>query len=176
MEEKKMIIEFTGLKLGKHEYKFQIPRDFFQESSYNEITLIQGDVIVSFDKRENMMELEAHFDLIYEFPCDRCGEDYQHPMQFEEKVIYKIGDEAQSTDEIINIGKNDYQIILDNLFFEWLIINLPMQRVHPDKEDGSEGCPAELLEKLEQVLGSETYEEEQIDERWSALKDLLTKK
>lgn len=176
MNKEMYFIDFTGLKLGKHTFNFEITNDLFSETHYEDLKIIKSDVQSVFEKKESMMELSSQFYFEFELVCDKCGEPYKQEVQFKEDMIFKFGNESDSTDEIINISQNDNKLLLDSLFYEWTIINLPMQRKHPLNDDGEFTCSEERLNRLDEILESqEKKKEDQIDERWSDLKKLLNK-
>jgi uncharacterized metal-binding protein YceD (DUF177 family) len=178
MSRNNYFIDFTGLKLGKHDFNFEITKELFNDTPFEEeLESLEAQVKVVFEKRDNIMELSAHFDAKVELICDKCGDAYPEALNFDEDIIFKYGEESESTDEIINIGPNDFKILLDDLFYQWIILHLPTQRKHPLDENGELTCSPERLERLAEILESQNkHKEEQIDERWSGLKELLTKK
>ena len=125
---------------------------------------------------ENLMELNAQLKLELSFPCDRCGEDYQQELEYSEHIVLKFGEEKEvDSDELIILSPNAYKFSLKELFYEWIIVNLPVQRIHPEDEAGQPTCKAEHLERVQNALSSEVSEESAEDERWSELKKLITK-
>ena len=59
------------------------------------------------------------------------------------------------------------------MVYETIALALPTRRVH-DKETNGQVCDEDALLRVEEYL--EQNEEEDVDTRWSALKDLLTDK
>lgn len=177
MKTKTYDIEFTGLKLGFHDYSFDIATDIFKDSPYDDLKFTSAKATCKLEKKENVMELLCSIESSLEFNCDRCGELYPDHMAFEEKLIIKAGTEKMmETDDILILSPNDHKIELKDLFYEWIIVHLPIQRIHPEDEDGEPTCSPEKLARVQQMLSSDDDNEDQIDERWSQLKDLLTKK
>ena len=177
MKTKTYDIEFTGLKLGFHDFSFEISSDIFENSPYDDLKITNAKAICKLEKKENAMELMSSIEVSLQFNCDRCGDLYPDYITFEEKLIIKSGTEKMmETDDILILAPNDHKIELKDLFYEWIIVHLPIQRIHPEDEDGEPTCSPEKLERVQQMLASDDDNEDQIDERWSQLKDLLTKK
>ncbi len=177
MKTKTYDIEFTGLKLGFHDYAFEISLDIFNETPYDHLQLKSAQAVCKLEKKENSMELHTTMKASLEFNCDRCGDLFPSDIEFEENLIIKSGTEKMmETDDILILAPNDHKIELKDLFYEWIIVHLPIQRIHPEDEDGEPTCSPEKLERVQQMLASDDDNDDQIDERWSQLKDLLTKK
>lgn len=177
MKTKTYDIEFTGLKLGFHDFSFDVASTIFENSPYDDLIVTEAKAICKLEKKENAMELMSSIEVSLEFNCDRCGELYPDHIAFEEKLIIKAGTEKMmETDDILILSPNDHKIELKDLFYEWIIVHLPIQRIHPEDEDGEPTCSPEKLERVQQMLASDDDNDDQIDERWSQLKDLLTKK
>ncbi|MGB0884223.1 MAG: YceD family protein [Flavobacteriales bacterium] len=176
METTDYTIKFTGLKLGKHAFSFDLKTDLFTDTNYSTLDFVAGKAEVELNKKENLMELNAHLKLDLCFPCDRCGELYQQKLEFFEHIVFKFGEEKElDSDELIILSPNAYKFSLKELYYEWIIVNLPAQRIHPEDESGQPTCKAEHLERVQRALSSEVSEESAEDERWSELKKLITK-
>jgi uncharacterized metal-binding protein YceD (DUF177 family) len=163
---KEFVIPFFGLKEGKHTYKFNIDRSFFEafESTLLEDAAIE--VILEFEKMSNMLVLSFDANGSTHIPCDRCGDFFDMPVDASERLIVKFGDEPfEQTDEIIVLEHDQHEIDVSQEIYEMLILSLPRKRVHARKKD----CNQEALNRL----GSNKSDKENtIDPRWEALKKL----
>ena len=73
--ENQFIIPFVGLKIGKHEFKFELADSFFEN---NEYSLIQkGKILVNlnFEKKETMMIGNYNISGRVTLSCNRCNDD-----------------------------------------------------------------------------------------------------
>jgi uncharacterized metal-binding protein YceD (DUF177 family) len=73
-------------------------------------------------------------------------------------------------DSIIVIHPDSYQIDVSHPIYEFLTLALPLRTVHAEGQ-----CNQEMLDTLNKYLSSPTDESEkndQIDPRWSVLKNL----
>jgi uncharacterized metal-binding protein YceD (DUF177 family) len=59
--------------------------------------------------------------------------------------------------------------------YEYIVLSLPVQRIHPDDENGRSGCDPDMLEKLKALTAKELNLENQADPRWDALKGIIEK-
>lgn len=165
---KEFIIPFFGLKEGKHEFKFDINHTFFE--AFENSLLDDGEIEVKMhlEKLSNMLIINFEADGKTRIPCDRCGDDFDLPIQADHRLIVKFGDEAYNqTDDIIIIGHETHEIDVSQDIYEMLILSLPNKRVHPRPED----CNQQALERLNELKSNE--ENTNItDPRWDALKKL----
>ena len=73
---------------------------------------------------------------------------------------------------VIVISPTEYELDVSQYMYEFVVLNVPYSRVHSG-EEGSQ-CDSGAIDKLTEL--SSKNEEPEIDQRWSALKQLLTDK
>ena len=160
-------IAFSGLKLGNHQFDFQIEDAFFQLFDYAELSSGQINATILLKKKSNMLELDFQIKGNVTLACDTCADDYTQSIYGNYKQIVKFSDlaEAEETDEIIILPTNEHTLKLANQLCEFIHLSLPSKRIHADEAD----CNQEMLEKLEELA----FQEPEIaDPRWSALQNL----
>ena len=168
------IIPIVGLKLGDHSYQFEVDGKFFKE--FDNTELQEGDLQIdlTLTKRSNLMELMFHVKGSIQSLCDRCGGGLELPLQHQEMRIVKFSQEDfNNTDDVLILGNDEHEINVSHMVYETIALAIPFRRFH-DKEINGQLCDKEVLEKLEQY--QEQEETKDVDDRWSALKDLLTDK
>jgi len=160
-------IAFSGLKLGNHQFDFQIEDTFFQLFDYAELNSGQINTIILLQKKSNMLELEFQIKGSVTLACDTCTEDYIQSIEGNYKQIVKFSDlvEPKEIDEIIILPTNEHTLELAHQLYEYIHLSLPIRRIHADKAD----CNQEMLEKIEELAYQEP---EVVDPRWSALQKL----
>ncbi|MCR5013519.1 MAG: DUF177 domain-containing protein [Bacteroidales bacterium] len=162
------MIPVSGLALGVHDYKFDINDDFFADMDYSEVK--KGEVTVSLNivREESMMTLNFAIDGKVLVPCDRCGDEFYIPIQSEQVFCIKFGaEEIEESDDVVVVPAEEHAYDIRSLVYEYIILSIPMHRVHPDGE-----CNPEALALLSNDPEPETEEEADMDPRWAALKDL----
>ena len=60
VSEKDFLIQFTGLKLGEHQFEYQIENDFFDLFNYSEFNSANIQVNIAMLKKTTMLELQLH--------------------------------------------------------------------------------------------------------------------
>ena len=78
---KEYLIPFVGLKLGKHQFEYQINNAFFEIFDYNEFQNSDIKVNVVLEKKSTMLELSFKHKGTVNVPCDLTGEDFDLPIK-----------------------------------------------------------------------------------------------
>lgn len=170
MEFDKFLVGFESLKLGEHNYKFLVDTTFFKELEYSEIQ--EGKVIIDgvLTKSERLMEFDLSFEGEVIIPCDRCGEDFTQNISFEESIIIKYGSEEDEDEGIIILRRGDSDFDTSHYFYESIILSLPTRRVHPEVE-GKPNCNEAIMAEINDGKNEDNNDDD-IDPRWAALKNL----
>lgn len=167
-------ISFSGLKVGKHEFKFDINQEFFnlfdteKEFSNSNIT---ADALL--DKHSSFMELEIKVSGSLELTCDISNDKFDYPIENEIKVLVKFGEDYDDSDsEIIVLPFNAAEVNIAQLIYEDVMLSVPMKKLSPDLVNHPEY--EKLLEQYspKEMEESEPDDDEEIDPRWEALKNL----
>jgi len=162
-------IPFTGLKLGKHYFEYTINDAFFAEFDYSLVKRADLDCKVELDKQETMLILNFDITGAIKATCDKCLSDYPQPLDIHEQQIARFTEEEMGDeDEIITLGKNDHEINIAGLIYEYVNVALPFINTCGN-EGNTEYCDREMLESLNKLAANDE-QTEKIDPRWDALK------
>lgn len=176
MKQKEFIIPFSGLKQGKHEFKFVINNEFFESFEYDEFNNADINLLVILNKTSVMMELDFSASGVVNVNCDTTNEAYDQSVNSELRLLVKFGEEFNNEDdEILVLPHGDYEMNIAQYVYEMLVLAVPLKRVHPGVADGT--LESEALGTLEELQPKEVREsKEENDPRWDELKKLLTGK
>jgi uncharacterized protein len=164
-------IPFTGLKLGRHEFEYTIGSEFFKEFDYSLVKNGDLQCRVELDKQETMIILSFHIYGNIDMACDRCLSEYPQPVDIHEQQIFKFSDEVIDEDaEIITLTKNDTEISIVGLVYEYINVAVPFVAVCSN-EGNTPYCDKDMLERLNKLAGGDE-QEKSADPRWDALKKL----
>ena len=173
------LIPFIGLKLGKHQFDFQINKAFFDNFDYHEYDNCDIKVTVVLDKKSTILELSfKHKGTIY-VPCDLTNEMFNLPIKGKIKLVVQFGENFNNdNEELLILPHGEFQIDLSQYIYEMIVLSVPLKRIHPGIKDGT--LKTETLDKLTELsvkkAKKEVQQEENIDPRWDKLKQLLTDK
>ncbi|MCX6312634.1 MAG: DUF177 domain-containing protein [Bacteroidetes bacterium] len=172
---KEFKIPFTSLKDGSHDFKFEVTSSFFEAFPYSEIKKGTVHIDVTLVKHFHIMTLTIVMKGEVEQVCDRCGNDYQQPVQGERTLVVHLNaDSFEDEDDLISLPESVHALDLSQYLYEYISLLVPSRRVCGGKPEGSNECDPEMIEKLEKLrAGSDSEEEEKpIDPRWDSLKNL----
>ena len=176
-------IEVVKFKEGLHEVDFPIGDAFFQQVEGNDL-LDKGNltVRVKVDKGANLIELTFHIVGKVTVVCDRSLETFEQPLDFTEKMIYKFGSEVKEIDEsVMMITRDTPSINVAQLIYEFILLALPLKKIHPDYRNELDEEDNELeggFVYLDEASTDGSTEEESttsVDPRWEQLGKLKNK-
>jgi uncharacterized metal-binding protein YceD (DUF177 family) len=172
-------IAWQGLKPGPHSYVYDIDDRFMQAREASEdFKNWKASITLGFDKHENFFMLHFDIDGTVTTACDRCGDDFELRLWDEFDLLIKLtsaeSDEIpEEEDDVVFIPHSETVIDISGWLYEFLMLSVPLQHIHPDKADGSSGCNEEALKLLGSMSEQEDHKENPM---WKALEALKSKK
>ena len=176
MKQKEFNIPFSGLKQGKHDFKYEIDNKFFESFGYDEFNEVDATLSIVLTKTSTMLELDFEASGSVNVDCDITSEPYDQPIQGDLHLVVKFGEEYNDDDdEILILPHGEHQINVAQYIYEMVILAVPQKRVHPGIEDGT--LKSEALERLQSLQPKDKKNNnDESDPRWDELKKLLTDK
>jgi uncharacterized protein len=166
-------IPISGLKEGRHCYDFEINKEFFDKFEESEIKEGRLTVVVEADKLNTHIDLSVSIEGSVNISCDRCLELFRHPVSCVNRLIVNFGRVADDSDpDIITLPADEPELDLRQYFYEFILLALPIQRVHPVDKNGKSACDPIMLKKLKEHIADD---ESKNDPRWDELKKLMNK-
>jgi uncharacterized metal-binding protein YceD (DUF177 family) len=172
---KQFSIPFTGLKLGQHQFDFEIDKRFFDAFEYSLVKNGALKAKVELDKQETMLILNFQIMGTIQLNCDKCLAEFANPIEIKERQLIKFAeDDLESDDlEIIMLNRRESEIDVSEMIYEF--INVAVPYINNCEQAGqAQSCDPEMIATLEKLSsGNAIIEEEQSeDPRWAALKKL----
>ena len=171
------LIPFIGLKLGKHNFEFNITKTFFENFDYDEFESVDIKVKIVLEKKNTMLEVALKHSGTIHVPCDVTNEDFDLPVKGNLNLIVRFGEEFNNeNEELLILPIGEHQLDIAQYVYEMIVLSIPLKKVHPGIADGT--LQSKALEKLNEIKVKETttVEKDNIDPRWDKLKKLLTDK
>lgn len=172
------LIPFVGLKLGKHQFEYQVTKAFFDDFDYDEFESADIKVNVVLDKKSTMLELAFKHAGTVHVPCDLTGEMFDLPVKGTLKLVVQFGEEFNNdNEELLILPHGEHQIDIKQYVYEMIALSIPLKKVHPGIKDGT--LKSAALDKLNELSVKDHKKEEKqedTDPRWDKLKNLLTDK
>ena len=172
---KEFVIQFVGLKIGKHHFEYKAEQTFFEYFEYEDFNDVKINVSLELEKKTTLLELHFKFSGWVNVNCDLTNEPYNQTIENEFDLVVNFGDEFNDENiDILIIPHGTYEISIQQYIYELIILAVPIKRLHPGVEDGT--LDSEILKKLEELSPKVKENKEDIDPRWNTLKKLLTDK
>lgn len=168
------LIPFYGLKEGKYDYEFEADNKFFELFENPDIHGGNLKINLQLYRKANFLELKFSIAGTLNVTCDRCLEDFDHEIDSKNELYIRFGDDFEEiSDTIIVIPREETRINIGQYIYEFSVLALPLQKIHPEDENENPGCNREMLEKLNKM--SPLADDQETDPRWDTLKNLRSK-
>ena len=164
-------VPLSGLKEGRHTFNFEIDKEFFEKVEESEVK--EGSLFanIEMDKRSSHIDLIIRISGRVRICCDRCLEMFFHPVICENRLLINFGKSMDDIDtDILSVPIDEHELDLQQHIYEFILLALPIKRVHPDDDNGNSTCDPLMLEKLEELI---VDDENDSDPRWDELKKLM---
>jgi len=172
-------IAWQGLQPGLHSFVYDLDNRFMQEHLTQEEGFKDWNarVTLNFDKKSDFFMLHFDVDGKVTVPCDRCGDDFEMRLWDEFDLVIKLtGDDAEKIedeDDVVFIPRSETVFDISGWLYEYIMLSIPLQKVHPDKEDGTPGCNPQALKLLNKLSEPEDKVKNNI---WKGLEVLKEEK
>lgn len=161
-------IPFVGLKIGIHEFEFEIVDEFFESLPYSLIEKGSLKAFLSLEKKETMLVAYFEVEGTVKAECARCNEEMDEFISGEMELIYKFGHEEIDDENLIVISPDSYEIDVRQPLYELIIVSLPSRSIHEEGE-----CDEEMVKLIDKFQSkTNSTNDDETDPRWSALKNL----
>jgi uncharacterized metal-binding protein YceD (DUF177 family) len=166
-------IAWQGLKLGEHELIFDLDDKFlmwkYPETEYKQLNV---QIKVTFDKQVNFFMF--HFNIAGSLivPCDRCGEEFEFSLWDEFDLLVKLNDvededQIEEEADVVFISRSETVLDISDWLYEFLMLSIPLQKIHPQDAKGNDTCNPDALTFLKQ--SAEALEQENKNTIWKGL-------
>lgn len=166
---KQFNIPIADLEIGTHQYDFKIDGKFFESFEGSEIKKCHVILHLELLRQIEIIVLQFHLKGTVELICDRCLDPFDLPINHTEIVELKFlsrGSKAKK-DEEDYILPEQQEIDIRQYIYDFICLQIPFRRVHPEDKNGKSMCDEEVLRRIEELsIKKDT------DPRWDQLKDL----
>ncbi|MDX9854824.1 MAG: DUF177 domain-containing protein [Tenuifilaceae bacterium] len=170
-------IFFKGLKVGIHDFEFDVDDKFFELFEESEVKNGKLLAKIRLEKRNNMLELAINVTGTVEVLCDRCLEYFNLPTSYNGKLFVRYGENEVDDDEYMVISPDESELNLAQYIYESICLSLPYKKYHGVKGTDKKACNPEMLNKIGYISNDtpdedDEDEDEPTDPRWNKLRDL----
>ena len=173
---KRYIVPFKGLKIGVHQFDFEVDDALFQAFEGSEVKHGTAKVSIELTKAASMLTLDVEIRGEVTVECDRCLDDCILPIEFDDQIHVKFSEEEIEFDgEVLWLNPSEGEIELGRYIYDSIVLSLPYSRVHAEGD-----CNPDMLarfttvseEEFEQMAEAAERDEELDDanrEQWAKL-------
>ena len=164
-------VDLKGMRVASLEMEFDLDNAFFADIEGEEFQKGTVKAKVTVNKNRDIFDFSFSLAGTVVVPCDRCLDDLAIEVATENTLRVKLGDSYADEGDIVVIPENEGDLNIAWYLYEFIVLALPMKRVHaPGK------CNHEMTGRLKkhsaEAVESEDGEDMQIDPRWAGLKDI----
>jgi len=164
-------IPVGGLKEGQNIFDFELDKGFLEQYEETEIQDAKLKAFVKAEKTSSHIDISVRITGVVDIACTRCLGVFSYPIDCENRLLVKFGQNNDESDpDIIIIPKDKSELNLMQYFYEYILLALPIKRVHPDDKNGESTCDKEMIKKLNEYI---VKEEGLTDPGWDKLKCLM---
>ncbi len=145
-------IDIKGLTLGEHIVDIPIDGTFFESYENDIVSDADLNVNIKISKSVGWVKAEMDIEGFVIVPCDRCLEDLKLPVSVSAPFTVKFSswsddDSDGGVDDMIILDKNESDLDLSQLIYDYVCLSFPIRKVHPEGE-----CDPKVLEKLKDIM------------------------
>jgi len=164
-------IPISGLKEGQHYFEYRIDKAFFEQFEESEVG--EGDLTAAAEaeKRASHIDITIKISGTVRISCDRCLGIFSQPVDCTSRLLVKFGRTHDGDDpDMVVVPADEPELDLKQYFYEYIMLALPIKRMHPDDVSGNSTCDPEMLKRLkDHAVGDDNKS----DPHWAELKKLM---
>ena len=162
-------LPISGLRDGLHTFRMPVDDEFFRCFEGSVIQHGQLEVVLTLDKRPNLMVLHFQIKGVVRVDCDRCLEPFDLPVDDEQDLMVKYDLEARDDVDVIYIQRETTSLDVSKYVYEFIHLAVPLAKTHDLA--GAE-CDPEMLQYIQRAANGseEAPDTSSPDSVWSDLK------
>lgn len=170
-------VPLAALTEKKHEFVFDLDKAFFEQFDQTLIPdgQLRADVVV--DKTAQRIVINTHIQGTVQLVCDRSLDEFDQPIDVENQLLLRFGEEElELDDDVLQVTPDKQTLSMDQHFFDYIGLALPMKKLHPrfqDEEDDNPDSEVKLIYSTGSAADdSDDDDQDPGDPRWNALRNL----
>ncbi len=159
-------IDLKALPQGVTTLEFLLDDEYFEAIDAPDVRRGELRSNLSVSRTDDFFELNFHTEGIVHIPCDICLDDMEQPIESDDRIVVKFGEEYSEDDDLVTVAENEGMLDVAWFVYEFIDLNIPIKHVHaPGK------CNPAMIEMLKQHSAARSGVEEEVavDPRWEAL-------
>ena len=153
-------------------YEFELDDAYFEAIEAPDIQKGNLSVALSIRRIAGSFELSFHIQGFVIVTCDLCLDEMQQPIDTENMLMAKFGEEYSDDDDLIVVPEREGVLDISWFIYEFIDLSVPIKHVHaPGK------CNPAMMKKLQELSATRSSledGEEPVNPRWAELEKLKT--
>lgn len=168
-------LNLARLTLGRHQVEYELGPDFF--ALFEEPLISEGNLHATVDvnRTERLLTLNFHITGKVQLTCDRSLDEFEQPLNLDEQLLVRFGDENKELDnDVIQITPDAQVLPLAQHLYDYIGLALPMKKLHPRFQNEPDDNPKAETKLIFSTRAENDApdDDEPADPRWAALKNL----
>lgn len=137
--------------MGKHAFRYELDDGFFACFPEGEIRRAEVTVDLVLERTERLMRLHFDFKGWFKTACDRCLNELDCPVDFQDEVIVRFtgdADEREDEDNLWWVDEHEDKLDLRQYLYETVALQRPIQFFCPEDADGRSTCNAAMVKRM----------------------------
>ena len=174
-KESKYDLNLAKLALKTHHFEFELGPEFF--ALFDQPLVEQGHLHADVEliKTERLMTLNFHITGTVQLTCDRSLDEFDQPLDIQEQLLVRFGDEAKELDDnVLQITPDTMALDIAQHLYDYIGLALPMKKLHPRFQNEADDDPDAETKLIfsTRPKNENPDDDEPADPRWAALKNL----
>ena len=170
-------LPIARLSLKTHQFAFELGRAFFAEFDPQGEFIADGNLHadVTLLKTERVITINSRIVGTVRLTCDRSLDEYDHPLDVENQLLVRYGDEPKELDDdVLQITPETLTLNIAQHLYDYIGLALPIKKLHPRFQNEADDDPdaATKLIFSTRPAGEGPDDDEPADPRWAVLKNL----
>ena len=128
------VINLRDQKTDLANYQWELDDKFFNAVEGTAVQKGQVSAMLTVQRTAGAFELRFRLKGVLTLPCDRCLEDMEQPIETEETIKAKLGDEYDDDGELVTVPYTEGVLDVSWLMYEFIALQIPMRHVHAECE------------------------------------------
>ncbi len=146
------ILKIKNLNLGTYNFKYHVDDEFFQVFNYDQILGANLSVNVELISQRRGFLLNFLIEGTVKVVCDRCLDTFDMDYKTTAFLNLEYADyESNEPDykDTLKITRETSEINLAKHIYDFIVLGLPMKKIHPTDPYGNPTCDPQMLELID---------------------------
>jgi uncharacterized protein len=130
---------------------------------------------VTLHKTERLITIDSHITGTVRLTCDRSLDEFDQPLDIDNQLLVRYGDEPKELDDdVLQVTPETLTLNIAQHLYDYIGLALPMKKLHPRFQNEADEDPDSATKLIFSTRPADEKpdDDEPIDPRWAALKNL----